>query len=236
MPQNKEMKTEAASKKPAGNVGYVVNIALRLLAVCAFVALLVAGVNAITKDKIEWNARENTAKALTNIYENDGFHFVVEQTGYGMTDADGKQVGMCRNVTPEQPLADITAVYAIQKDNNLFGYAVEVSPMGFKDNVHMLVAVNANFSVKAVQIISLSETKGIGDKVMQKDFLDKFINKRSGFSDDAATLSNLVIAGATRTSEPVAKAVDTALKQLNAMSEKLETESAEADVIEEESK
>lgn len=75
MPQNKELAEKTVKK--AGTVGYVANITLRLLVICALVALLVAGVNAITKDKIERNGRENTAKALTAIYESDGLQFAV---------------------------------------------------------------------------------------------------------------------------------------------------------------
>ena len=106
--------------------------------------------------------------------------------------------------------------------------------MGFKDNVDMLVAVNSDLSVKAVQIISLSETKGIGDKVTKSDFLNQFDHLTAGFSEDAATLSDLVIAGATRTSEPVTKAVDTALKQVAVLAG--ETGAKENAVAEEERK
>lgn len=233
MPQNKEIKTENTVKK-AGDVGYVANITLRLLVICALVALLVAGVNAVTKDKIALNAREDTAAALSEIYADDGLHFAVVPLGYDILDANAEQIGVCEDITPEETLADVTAVYEIQKDENVFGYAVAVSPMGFKDNVNMLVAVNADGSAKAVQIISLSETKGIGDKVTKSDFLDKFKNQKAGFSDDAATLSDIVIAGATRTSEPVTKAVDTALKQIAVLAG--ETGVQENTVTEEESK
>lgn len=232
MPQNKETAEKTAKK--TGNAGYVANITLRLLVICALVALLVAGVNAITKDKIERNGRENTAKALTAIYESDGLQFAVAPLGYEILDANSEQIGVCEDITPLEALADVTAVYEIQKNESVFGYAVAVSPMGFKDNVSMLVAVNADGSAKAVQILSLSETKGIGDKVTKSDFLDKFKNKTAGFSDDAAALSDIVIAGATRTSEPVTKAVDTALKQIAALAG--EPKPQETAVTEEESK
>ena len=58
--------------------------------------------------------------------------------------------------------------------------------------------------------------------------------QKAGFSDDAATLSDIVIAGATRTSEPVTKAVDTALKQIAVLAG--ETGVQENTVTEEESK
>ena len=232
MPQNKETAEKTAKK--TGNAGYVANITLRLLVICALVALLVAGVNAITKDKIELNGRENTAKALTAIYESDGLRFAVVPLGYDILDANGEPIGVCEDITPAEALADVTAVYEIQKDESVFGYAVAVAPMGFKDNVKMLVAVNADGSAKAVQILSMSETKGIGDKVTKSDFLEKFKNNTAGFSEDAAALSDIVIAGATRTSEPVTKAVDTALKQIAALAG--EPKPQESAVTEEESK
>ena len=96
----------------------------------------------------------------------------------------------------------------------MLGYCVEASPMGFKDEIGILVAVNPDVTLKELSIISLKDTKGIGDKVMMPDFLDKFKNKSPGFADSEQGLKEMVISGATRTSEPVTKAADTALKQI----------------------
>lgn len=207
------------NNKRACGALFIVNVALRLLVICAFIAALVATVNYITKDKILLNARQATAKALSDIYGADGMIFsVAEDGGYAVLDADGTPLGTCESEPLEAPLDDIDAVYTIRKgDGEVFGYCVETSPMCFKAEVGVLVAVNPDGTAREVQIISLKETKGIGDKVMQSDYLDKFRKRSDGFSDNPAEMKELVIAGATRTSEPVTIAVDTALRQIEAL-------------------
>ena len=190
-------------------------IALKLLIICAFIAALVASVNYITKDKITYNQKINTASALSDIYRENGMIFSVNESGeYAISGTDGNPLGSCQTAQVEL-LDNIDAVYIIKNsDESVFGYCVEASPMGFKNEVSMLVAINPDGSAKGVEIVSLSDTKGIGDKVKNNDFLDKFKDKTPGFSSSSSEMSNIVIAGATRTSEPVTKAVDTALVQV----------------------
>ena len=193
----------------------IVVTALKLLLICAFIAALVASVNYITKDRIAYNQKLNTASALSDIYSENGMVFSVDESGaYVVADADGNPLGSCETAKVEL-VEDIDAVYIIRNaDGSVFGYCAAASPMGFKNEVGMLVAVNPDGSAKAVKIISLSDTKGIGDKVTKNDFLDKFKEKTAGFSSNISEMNDLIIAGATRTSEPVTKAVDIALAQV----------------------
>lgn len=206
------------SNNAENSVKTIIVTALKLLVICAFIAALVASVNFLTKDVIALNQKQATAEALSDIYISDGLYFSVDQSGaFAVTDADGNPLGSCETADVELH-DDIDAVYVIKNaDGSVFGYCVEASPMGFKNEVGVLVAINSDGSAKDVQIISLSDTKGIGDKVMQDSFLDKFQGKTTGFSDDESELKNIVIAGATRTSKPVTAAVDTALKQIDDM-------------------
>ena len=68
-----------------------------------------------------------------------------------------------------------------------------------------------------MQIITLSDTKGIGDKVTASSYLELFKGRTMGFSSntDALKANGMIIAGATRTSEPVSKAIDTAVTQVS---------------------
>ncbi len=206
------------SNKAENSVKTIVVTALKLLVICAFIAALVASVNFLTKDTIALNQKMATAKALSDIYSADGLLFSVDETGaFAVSDAEGKTVGSCEKAELEL-LKDVDAVYIIKKaDGNVFGYCVEASPMGFKNEVGVLVAVNSDASAKAVQIISLSDTKGIGDKVMLPEFLGKFAGKITGFSKSETEMKDIIIAGATRTSKPVTMAVDTALEQVKTM-------------------
>lgn len=193
-------------------------IALKLLVICAIVASLVASVNLLTKDKIALNQKIKTAEALTDINEADGLFFSVDEEGnYVVKDADGNAAGSC-DTSDVELKEDIDAVYVIKDtDGNALSYCVEASPMGFKNEVGMIIAVNPDKSIKDVQIISLSDTKGIGDKVTKPEYLDLFAGKTVGFSSntDALKANGMIIAGATRTSEPVAKAIDAAVTQVS---------------------
>ncbi len=203
--------------KSTSGVGKTLLIAVKLLVICALVAVLVAAVNLVTADKIVLNEKNSTAQSLSVIYEPDGLAFTVDENGdYAVTDADGNPTGTLENITPEEPLADIDEVYAITlEDGKTFGYCVKTTPMGFKDEVTLLVAVDPTCAVKAVSVISLSETAGIGDQVTSEDFRGQFVGKMPGFSENH--LSDYIISGATRTSEPVTVAIDTALRQIESL-------------------
>ncbi len=196
----------------SSTVLYVVNIAARLLVICAFIAALVASVNFITKDKIALNQKMATAEALSGIYAGDGLVFTVSADGeYAVCDQEGNVIGACEAVEGEWT-ENIDAIYEISlSDGNVFGYCAEASPMCFKDEVGLIIAAKPDGSLRQVEVISLKETKGIGDKILSADFLDKFKNKTSGFTVDAAERKGYLIAGATRTSEPVTLAIDEAL-------------------------
>ena len=196
-------------------------IALKLLVICAIVACLVATVNFLTKDKIVLNQKIKTAEALTDINKADGLYFSVDKKSgkYIVSDSEGNIAGSCE-ASDTTLKADIDAVYVVKDtEGKAICYCVEASPMGFKNEVGLIVAVNPDRTIKDVQIISLSDTKGIGDKVTKQSYLDLFKGKTSGFSKESKALkaSGMIIAGATRTSEPVSKAVDTAVSQVGAI-------------------
>lgn len=203
------------NSKNTSNFLQIAGISLKLLVICSFIAVLVASVNYLTEDRILLNQKQKTAQALSEIYAGDGLDFSVNDNGeYEVFGTDGTPLGSCE-LAQITLSGDIEAIYVIKNtDGSVFGYCAEVTPMGFKNEVGVLVAVNPDVTVKDVQIISLSDTKGIGDKVTKRDFLDKFIGKKSGFSQNSADLSDLIIAGATKTSKPVTMAIDEALVKI----------------------
>ena len=188
----------------------IIIIALKLLVICAVVALIVSTVNFITKDRILLNEKQNTAVALTGIFSQDfgGLAFTVEGDEYVIRDND-MIVADC--TAAECTLnKDVNALYVIEDahKNPLF-YCVSISPMGFKSQINMLVAVNPDLTVKGVEIVSMSETSGIGTKAQDKAFLSKF----SGKTENQASEVD-IITGATKTSKPIIEAVANALNQV----------------------
>lgn len=95
--------------------------------------------------------------------------------------------------------------------------AFEIITNGYaKGGLDMLVAMNGDGSVKAISVVSLSETPGLGTKVQDSGFLAQFENKSTQLtvvkrapSSDAEIQA---VTGATRSSNGVTAAVNIALE------------------------
>ena len=204
----------------------VLTIALKLLIICSIVAAIIAFVNAITKDKIEYNNKVKTALALSEIYSEEfgGKSFEVNENEYIIKDGDAV-IASCISAECNFINDDINALYVLNdSEGNNAGYCVSISPMGFKDVINMLVAVNDDFTVKDVKIVSMSETSGYGTRAIEdanppagKEGSHWFLNQFLG--RDEETAGNVdIISGATKSSKPIIGAVKTALGQVNVYS------------------
>ena len=186
--------------------------ALKLLVICSVVATIVASVNFITKDKISYNEKLSTAEALTGIYSDD-FNKGFEVSGNDFIISDGnKTVITCSQENFSFSSKDVKALYVLKdSENNIHGYCVSIQPMGFKDYIKMLVAVNSDCTVKGVEIVSMSETSGIGTKVEAPSFINQF----TGLNDTEVRRDVDIISGATKTSRPVIDAVSASLYEVS---------------------
>ena len=190
----------------------VLIISLKLLVICSIVAAIVATVNYITADKIAFNEMLNTANALSGIYNDDyNAPFTVENSEFVIKDGE-RTVIKCteKNITFESK--DVKKLYVLEDENkNTVGYCVSVQPMGFKDYIKMLVAVNKDCTVKGVEIVSMSETSGIGTKAKDTSFLSQFISL-----DEVSVKRDVdIISGATKTTRPVIDAVAASLFEVS---------------------
>ena len=73
----------------------------------------------------------------------------------------------------------------------------------------MLVAITPDLSVKGVEIVSMSETSGIGTKAAEPAFLKQFAKQNIDGVKNVDTIS-----GATKTSKPVIEAVCASLQEV----------------------
>lgn len=189
-------------------------IALKLLVICSIVAVIVAFVNSITKEKIAYNEKLDTADALSGIYsaDYDGKAFEVDGDSFVIKDG-GKNVVTASVADCSYISEDITALYVLSaSDGTTSGFCVAIEPMGMKDVIKMLVAVNADGTVKGVKIVSMSETSGIGTKATdEKWFLEQFV----GHGAEIPQSNEIkIISGATKTTKPIINAVGTAAEQV----------------------
>ena len=190
------------------NTKEILSITLKLLVICSIVATIVASVNAITKERILHNEKQNTADALTDIYKDDysnsfsvsGDSFIIEE--------NGNAVITCSQANTEFSSKDVKALYVLKNaESEVLGYCISVHPMGFKDYIKMLVAITPENKVKDVKIVSMSETSGIGTKALEPSFLEQFRDKDNTNGVDT-------ISGATKTSKPVIDGVNAALSEV----------------------
>lgn len=182
------------------DVLYVLNIAARLVIICAVIALLVATVNYFAAPVIEKNKKEETRLAIEQIFGE----------GVSYTEAE---------ITPTDSL---DAIYSVSMQDTFLGYCAKLSPAGFKGDVDLLVAFDGDGFVTEVKITSTnSETAGIGTKVKNSSFTDLFV----GLPENKKAPADYVISGATKTSRPVASAI---LEATEALGQYISTNESEA--------
>ncbi len=102
----------------------------------------------------------------------------------------------------------------ILKDDGSVAYEVVVSGYS-KNGLDLLIAMNKDGSVKGISVAGISETPGLGTKVNDSAFLDKFSGKNEAVSIVKTAPKNEneieAVTSATYSSKGVAKAVNIAI-------------------------
>lgn len=160
-----------------------------LCAITLVAAVLLAFVNNITAEHIEIAAKEASESAMRSILsEADSFENIDENIAKGT------------------------------KNGNTVGYCVTVSPSGFGGPVEMMVGIGEDGVVKGIEILSHSETAGLGAKAATDDFKNRFKEKSTELEVVKTVTENpeevQAITGATITSKAVAKGVKEASDML----------------------
>ncbi len=165
------------------NLLYILRLALTLLVITALVAGLLAGVNAITKDRIAAAKAEKTAKAIAEVLP------------------DGASAKALDSFTDKSGI--VSAIY--ESDS---GYAVKVAPNGFGGAIEMMVGISKEGKVLGIAIISHAETPSLGAVAADKGSKGQAF--RDQFVDYDGQLD--AISGATITSKAVEEGVLAAMK------------------------
>ena len=174
-------------------VKYVLRLSLTLLAVTSLVAAALAGINAITKDRIAQIKQEKIEKAIAQVLPNATVSGAAE-----FEDATGL----------------VKTVYASDK-----GYAVEVVPAGFGGGITMMVGVTGEGKVSGIAIVSHTETAGLGsvagaDNAAGQTFRDQFVGAAGPLAVDKDGGDIDSITSATITSRAVVQGVNAALEAI----------------------
>ena len=176
---------EKTDKKNNDTLKYCLSIAVPLLIICSVIAMLMALVNGITIDRINENSVKATNEAINRIYPAfDKSEMIVE--------------------APELPVTD---VFRLDKDGDVLGYCVAVQPKGFNGAIEMMVGISPKGIITGVEIISHSETPGVGARADDPAYLDQYdgLSGRLSFGEGIDALS-----GATISSRAILSGVNAA--------------------------
>lgn len=160
---------------------------LVLTIVCVAVSGLLAFANNLTAPKIKEAQEEKLNNSLVEVFG----------------EADYK--------VSEKTFENINQVITDEKGRAIFDITVD----GYsKDGIQALIGIDENGQICGISIVSIKETAGLGTKVQDSSYLEKFIGiDNTQFSDDT------IITGATYSSKAMQNAISTALTTYSSQKE-----------------
>ena len=172
---------------------------LVLTLICAAIALMLGYVHAVTAAPIAEAEEQAKTAAINSIFP--------DATEITETDL------------PEgaDPDKQINAVYKVVNAGGFVGYAVNVTVgSGYGGEINMTVGISRDNTVRGIEIVSHSETAGLGARIDELSFRQRF----NGISEHAEIGENVdAITGATISSKAVAAGVNAALSAVEPLFE-----------------
>lgn len=170
------------------NVKSVLVPTLALLIICLVATTLLAGTNMITKDKIAANAVETENASRSVVLPSAKTYGEVQNLDNGITYCVGTDV------------SDKTA-----------GYVFTAGAKGYGGTVSVMVGLDTEGVITGIEILSHSETPGLGANAVKDDFKSRFTGKSGELtvnktSNDGQNIQ--AITAATITSKAVTEAVN----------------------------
>ena len=180
-------------------------LGLNLLIISAVAALLLALTNSVTASTIAQRNEQANAEARKLVLESA---------------QDFEQVKDVK--TDNSKGVEVSEIYeAKDASGNTVGYTLKVLPSGYGGTIELMVGIDsAKGQVSGINVVSNSETAGLGAKATEDEFKSQFIGKsanginytKNGASNDTEIDA---LSGATITSNAVCEAVDSALAVYN---------------------
>ena len=183
---------DAVKEKKASSGAYYVRIIGTLFVITAIVAVLLAGVNALTKGPIADHAEKTKADAIAKVMEGaDNFETLDIPAGL---DEDMKK--------------DIQEILLAKKGDEVLGYCVQTATQGNDGLIGLMIGIDESGTVKRVSILSQKETMYVNK---HGELIERFTGKSGSvaLSQDGGDIQ--AISGATISSRAITKGVNSAL-------------------------
>ena len=180
-------------------------LGLNLLIISAVAALLLALTNSVTASTIAQRNEQANAEARKLVLESA---------------QDFEQVKDVK--TDNSKGVEVSEIYeAKDASGNTVGYTLKVLPSGYGATIELMVGIDsAKGQVSGINVVSNSETAGLGAKATNPEFSDQYKGKpleelsvlKNGTPGDTEIKA---ISGATITSTAVTNGVDAAIEVYN---------------------
>ena len=180
-------------------------LGLNLLIISAVAALLLALTNSVTASTIAQRNEQANAEARKLVLESA---------------QDFEQVKDVK--TNNSKGVEVSEIYeAKDASGNTVGYTLKVLPSGYGGTIELMVGIDsAKGQVSGINVVSNSETAGLGAKATNPEFSDQYKGKpleelsvlKNGTPGDTEIKA---ISGATITSTAVTNGVDAAIEVYN---------------------
>lgn len=164
----------------------IIKLGLILLVITSVAGLVLGGVNSLTAEIIEERALEESIEAIEAFFPESDDAGVIDDAdvlGYDLVDE----------------------VYEVMDGDTVIGYTIKTVPNGYDGPIEMLTGVNMDGEIVGVEIISQSETPGLGDLITGDDFKGQFVGQTTDSEVEVDVLS-----GATVSSNAVRNGVNAA--------------------------
>ena len=185
----------------------IFGVGLKLFLITAISAMTLAFTNSITEPVIRKNAEKKQEESMKKVLSEAVSFEKSDMSALALVDLQ----------------CAVTDVYkGINEAGSEEGYAVMVSSGGYGGEISLAVGIDSELQVTGVDVISHSETPGLGANCVSDAFRNQFINKGMGVEvvkNGAKDNQIDAITSATITSKAVTNGVNTAIAAVNLIKE-----------------
>lgn len=206
-----------ANKKIKRKGDSLIKDALILFAITLLLGLVLGGVYMVTKDPIDEAAEAAKQEAYSRVFaEYDNVAFESDDAVSTLLEKYNSDDEVIKGQDGEAIDANVTeAVAAKDGSGNVIGYAFIAQSKGYGGDVSISVGVTTDGVVSGIDIVSMSETAGLGAKCTDEDFKAQYAGKSGEIvvSKSGASADNEIdaLSGATITSNAVTRSVNACL-------------------------
>jgi len=181
-----------------GNIAKILKLVISLTVISVIAGGGLALTYAMTEKQIAKQAAEEETKS-----NEEAFPEAKESDNFAARD------DLTQKVHNEDK--DVQKVYEVKVDGKRIGWVVQVAPRGYGGPIVFDVGINTKGEIVGVSVISIKETPGLGQNVMEPEFTDQFTGKM--VNDNLKVGKDIDgLTGATISSDAMALGVKKALK------------------------